>query len=129
RIEKRRALRELVEAQRKHLSPRRPLHGMPRAPYPLEERRYSPRRPYLAHEVHVPYVYAQLKRGRSDYRFQLPRLQPSLGVEPHLLRYAPVVRRDDLRPEPLRQVVRHPLREPPRIHEYESSLVRFYQRF
>ena len=125
----RRALQKLVQAQRKYLTFWSPLYRMPRAPYPLEERRNRLGRPYLAYEVHGADVYAELEGGGRDYSLQPARLEPLLRVEPQLLGYAPVVCGDDPRTEPLRQVVGHTLRKPSCIYEYQGGLMALYKLF
>ncbi len=57
----------------------------------------------------------------------LPVAQPLLGVEALLLREAAVVRGDELGAEPLGQLVRHALGEPPRVHHDERRAVRLDQ--
>ena len=71
----------------------------------------------------VPDVDAELERGRGDERPQLAGFEPPLGVEANLAREAAVVRRHRIGPEPLGEMVRHALGEPPRVDEDERRSV------
>src|SRR6266702_4217734 len=94
-----------------------------RPPDPLQQRRDRARGPDLADEVHGTDVDSQLERRRRHERLERPLLQPGLGVEPLFLREAAVVRGDLVGAQPLREVQREPLRQPPRVHEHERGPV------
>ena len=85
------------------------------------------RRGNLADEIDVADVDAQLERGGRHHHLQLAAAQPLLGVQPHVLGEAAVVRRDALGAELLGQVERHALGEAPRVHHDERRAVRFDQ--
>ena len=87
----------------------------------LQERRDATRRPHLAHEVDRADVDAELERGGGDERAQFAVLEPLLQPQPALLGEAAVVARDVLLAEPLRELMRHALRHPPRVHEHEGG--------
>ena len=98
---------------------------MARAANALQERRDAMRRRDLAHEIDVTDVDAEFERGGDDQHLQLAFTQPVLGVEAHFLREAAMVGRDVFGAEALRQLARHALREPPRVHRDERRAVRF----
>ena len=89
----------------------------------LQQRRDAVRRSDLADQIDVADVDAELERRRRDQRLQLAALQPRLGVEPLLLRQAAVMRRDRVLAEPLAQMPRHALGQPPRVDEHERRPV------
>ena len=123
-VEQRRALDEIVARQRKEAPFRQAAEPVTRAANPLQQRRDHARRAELAHEVHVADVDAELERGRGNESLEPARLEPFLRAQPMFLREAAVVRRDRVVAEPLREVARGALREPPGIHEHERRPVR-----
>ena len=56
--------------------------------------------------------------------FSWPDFSRRLGVEPLLLRQAAVMRGHRVVAEPLAEVPRQPLRQPPRVHEDQRRPVR-----
>ena len=125
--EQRGALDQLVPGEREEPALGRAVHRVTRAPDPLEEGGDPPWRAQLAHQVHVTDVDAQLQRRGGDERAELPVLEPLLGVEPRLLREAPVVRGDRVLAQPLGELPRHPLRQAAGIDEHERGAVRLDQ--
>ena len=86
------------------------------------------RRSDLADEIDVTDVDPELQRRGRDQRFELPRLQPVLRVEPFVLRQAAVMRGHRRRTrcgiaEPLGEMTREALRHVPRVDEHERRLV------
>src|SRR5690606_35004159 len=119
RREPRHGFRELVAGEREDAALRGARDLVARATHALEECRDAPDRSDLADEVHRADVDPELEGRGGDEGAQLPRLEPALCLEPPLPREAPVVRRDRLRAEPLLEVVRDALAEPPRVAEAE----------
>ena len=140
-VERRDRLHDLVEAARADRPrQRRALHQLvaragedaplgphaervPGAPDALQEGRDAARRADLADEIDRADVDTQFERGRRHQRAQLAVLEPLLQPQPPLLREAAVVAGDVLLADALRELVRDPLREPPRVDEDERRAV------
>ena len=121
--EQRRALDELVAGERVQPALRHAGTRVVRAADALQERGDAARRADLAHELDRPDVDPQLERRGGDERRELAGAQPRLDAMAAVLREAAVVRGDDVFAEPLAELVRDPLREPPRVHEHERRAV------
>ncbi len=123
----RRALDQVVPRERKEPPFREAAHRVAGAPDALQQGRDAVRRGDLADQVDVPDVDAELERRRRDEHRELPLPQLLLRGEAHLLGKAAVMRRDALGAEPLGELVRHALGQPPRVDEDERSAVRLDQ--
>ena len=122
-VEERRAVAEIVARERKEPALRYPADGVARASHALQERRDRARRAELADEIDVADVDPELERRGRDQDLQLPALQPLLGVEPDLAGEAAVMRGDLVRAEPLGEMARRALGEPPGVDEHERRAV------
>src|SRR5690606_14447585 len=109
-----RALDELVAGQREEPPFGHPSEPVARPADALQERGDRARRADLADEVDVADVDAELERRRRDDGLELAGLEALLGRKAVLLRESPVVRRDGVLAEPLGQMPRRALAEPPR---------------
>ena len=128
RAEERRALDQIVARDREQAALRRAGDSVSRAPDALQQRRDAVRRSDLADQIDVPDVDAELERRGGHQRAQLAGLQPRFSVEPLVLREAAVMRGDGLLAEPLAEMPRQPLRQPPRVDEDQRGAVRLDQR-
>ena len=96
---------------------------MPGASHALQEGVDGSRRADLAHEIDIADVDAELERGRRHQRLQLAALQALLRVQAPILRKTAVMRGDMLLAHPLRQMPRHALGQPARVHEHQRGAV------
>ena len=119
--QERRALDQIVAREGEQASLRRAGHRVAGAPEPLKQRRNPVRRADLADEIDRADVDAELERRRRDERFESTALQPRLGVEPSLLRQAPVMSGDGVLAQPIAEVPRRALRHAPRVDEHERG--------
>ncbi len=127
RAHHRRALDEVVAREREDAPLGRAGDGVSRAADALQEGRDAVGRGDLADEVDVPDVDAQLERGGGHQHLELALAQPVLGAEAGLLGEAAVVRGDVVRAQALRELVRHALGQPARVHGDECRAVRLDQ--
>jgi hypothetical protein len=121
--QQRRALHQLVSAQREEATLGRPSPSVTGAPHPLEERGKAARRADLAHQVHGTDVDAQLERRRRHEGPQIARAQARLETGATLLGEAPVVRTHAALAQPLGEEVSHTLGQPARVHEHQRRPV------
>ena len=121
------AFDQVVARRRKHAAFRQARYRMSRSADALQQRRDAARRADLADEIDRADVDAELQRRRRDQRLQLTRLQPRLRVETLLFRQTPMMRRHRIVAQPLAEMTREPLRQPPRVHEDQRGLMRFDQ--
>ena len=98
-------------------------HPVPGAADALQRHGNRARRSDLADQVHRADVDAQLERSRRHHRAQLAALQARFGVEAQPPREAAVVRQHRLA-QPLGQVMRHALGQPPRVDEHQRGAMR-----
>ena len=89
----------------------------------LQRDRDRPRRADLADQIDRADVDAELERCRRHHRLQLAALQPLFGVEPQLARQAAVMRQHRVFAQPLGQMVRDALGQPPRVDEHQRRPV------
>ena len=128
RPQQRRAFHEVVSRHREQAALRYADDRMAGPSDALKKRRDPVRRPDLTGQIDVPDVDAELERRRRNERFELPRLEPRLGIEPLFLRQAAVVRRDRVGANPVAQVTCETLGHPTRVDEHERRPVRLDQR-
>ena len=81
------------------------------------------RRSDLADEIDGADVDAQLERRGGDDRLELSGFELLFGRQPQLARQAAVMREHRVFAEPLGQMVRHALGQPPRVDEDERRFV------
>ena len=124
RAQKCRAFHEIVARYRKDPAFGRAGNRVARPADALQQRGDPVRRSDLADEVDVADVDAELERSRRDERLQPSRLQPGFGVEPLLLRQAPVMCRYRVVAEPFAEVPRQPFRQAPCVHEHQRRPMR-----
>ncbi len=92
---------------------------MPRSSNALQRDRNRSRRANLAHEIDGADVDAQLERRRGDHGLELSGLELLFGGQAQLARQAAVMREHRVFAEPLGEIVRHALGQPPRVDEDE----------
>ncbi len=122
-----RALDEVVARQREDPALGRAVDAVPGPPYPLQQGRNAVRRGDLADKVDMTDVDAELERRRRHQHSQLPVPQPFFGIQPRFLGEAAVVGGDDVIAQPLRQLMRHPLREPASVDRDQRGPMRLDQ--
>src|SRR5215471_955960 len=93
---------------------------MARAANPLQQYRKRSRRTDVTDDIDVPDIDAQLQRSGSDYDRQFSRLELFFYFEAALARKTAVVRSDLSLAQALRQLMRNPLHQPPRVNEYQG---------
>ena len=76
-------------------------------------------RTYLAHQVHVAYVYPQLQGRGGNTDLDLARLEFLLGVQADFAGKAAVMGHDRILSQAGAHLVRHPLHQPPRVDEHQ----------
>ncbi len=91
--------------------------AVPRAPQPLQKRRYAWRRADLNDQIDFAHVNAQLHGGRSHHHAQLAAFEHALGLEPLLLRHAAVMRARERLPRALVDFERQPLAARAPVHK------------
>ena len=107
--------------------------GMAPSQWPERPTRWSAtametRRAELAREVHRPDVDSEFERcGRHDGPHRT-RLEPALGLDPHLPGEASVVGEHRVFGQAFAQHVGQPFRHPPGVDEDEGGVVRFDER-
>src|SRR5439155_23606369 len=109
--------------QRIQASLRRAGAGVVRAADALQERGDAARRADLADELDRADVDAELQRRGGDQRLERAGAQARLDPPAPLLREAAVVRGHDVVAQALAELVREPLRHPPRVDKYEGGLM------
>ena len=127
RIEKRRALHQVIARQREQPPLGRAADAVARAADALQEGGDRARRAQLAHEVDFTDVDAELERGGRHQRAQLAAFQALLGVQARFLGEAAVVRGDVLLAEPLGEVAREALGLAARVDEDQRGAVLAHQ--
>ena len=125
RPHQRRALDQLIARRREDAPLRlgRVLDLVARSADALQRDGDRSRRADLADEIDRADVDAELERRRGDNRLQLSAFEPLFGREPQLAREAAVMGEHGVFAEPLGEMVRHPLGQPPRVDEHERRPV------
>ncbi len=90
----------------------------------LQRHRDGARRIDLAHQVHGADINAQFQRRGRHQQPNLAILQLALCRQPQLARQAAMMRRHLIFAQPLAQMQRHPLRQPPRVHKHQRGTMR-----
>ncbi len=123
RAEQGRAFEQIVARRREDPPFGNALDGVSRSSHSLQGRGDPARRPYLAHEIHVPDVDAELERRRRHERAQAAGLEPHLGVEARLPRETAVMRGHLGLAQPLAEMTGHPFGHPPSVDENQRRPV------
>ena len=125
RSHQRRAFDQLVARGREDPPLRlgRVLDLMARSADALQRDGDRSRRADLADEIDGADVDAELERGRGDDRLELSGLQLLFGGQPQLARQAAVMREHRVFAEPLGQMMRDALGQPPRVDEHQRRPV------
>ena len=125
RSHQRRAFDQLVAGRREDPAFRlgRVLDLMSRSADALQRDRDGSRRADLADQIDGADVDAELERRRGDDRLELAVLQLLFGRQPQLARQAAVMREHRVFAEPLAEMVRDALGQPPRVDEDQRGPV------
>ena len=123
-----RAFDQFVARRGKQTPFRHSSHPVPGAADALQRHGDRARRADLANQVDRPHIDAQLKRRRGDDRPRFSALELAFGLEAQRTRETAVVGEHDAFAEPLFEMMRDALGQPPRVDENESRAMSFDQR-
>ena len=87
------------------------------ASHALQRSSDGTRRTDKASQVHRADINAQFQRSGGHQDFYLARFQAALGIQPQLARETAVMRSHRIIAQDFRQMMRHPLRQSPRVYK------------